>query len=86
MSEWLNSRVRICYEHGNVKTGRKIYEAQQLCHCENCLNRFNWKKEPLNCITTSTFDIEKVEEMLLFLDNWTCKDGKRQLETEYISF
>lgn len=83
---YFNSRVRICYENGNPVTGRKIYEATQLCHCENCMNRFKWRKEALNCVTASTSDKNKIEEMLQFLDNWICKDGKRHMETEYFTF
>lgn len=82
---YLNSKIRICYENGNL-SGKKIYEAKQLCHCENCINRFKWRNEALNCVTAKTYDENKIEEMLHFLDNWTCKNDKRWLETEYITF
>lgn len=86
MSKYFSSRVRVCYEHGDIRTGKKIYEAKQLCHCENCVNRFKWRNEVLNCVTASTYNKSKIEEMLQFLDNWTCKDGTKHIEIEYIHF
>lgn len=37
---------RICYEHGNVKTGKKLLEIHKTCDCVRCKNKFGrmtWK-------------------------------------------
>lgn len=78
--------VRICYENGNAENGKKIYEMQKICQCEDCRNRVKWRNDIANCATVTTRDKEKIEEALHFLENWTCKNGKIHLKTEYIQF
>lgn len=79
-------RYRVCYENGDSVTGKKIYELHAFCNCEDCKNRKAWRNEPRNCATATTKDILKVGEVIEFLKNWTCKDGKRHLKVEYFRF
>jgi hypothetical protein len=77
---------RICYENGNSVTGKKIYELYKYCNCGDCNNRQKLKREPANRATATTKDISKVDEIVDFLKNWTCENGKRTLEIVYYQF
>ena len=77
---------RVCYENGNATTGKKIYELYKYCNCPDCQYRQRWRREPANRATATTKDISKVDEVAEFLENWSCKDGKRQLEIVYFKF
>ena len=79
-------KVRVCYEGGNSKTGKKIYEMHKICKCESCKNRMKLRNESRNEATASTQDETKIEEVLQFLSNWSCKDGTKKLKTEYFKF
>lgn len=35
---------RICYEHGNVKTGKKLLEIHKTCDCVRCKNKFGRRR------------------------------------------
>lgn len=73
---------RECRE-GGVPTGRKIYEMHDFCECENCKWRYKYLGQPRNSVTVKTFNVEKLNDMDEFIDNWKCKDGKKWLPTEY---
>ncbi|WP_434284607.1 hypothetical protein [Clostridium botulinum] len=77
---------RVCYENGNAITGKEIYELHKLCNCSDCKNRKILKKEAVNCATATTKDIFKVDEVAEFLENWTCENGKKHLNTAYFKF
>jgi hypothetical protein len=74
---------RVCYENGNAKTGKEIYELHKYCACSDCRYRQDSKRTPVNAITITTMDISKVDEIAEFLKNWSCEDGTKQLDTIY---
>ncbi len=73
---------RECRENG-LPNGRIIYEMHDFCHCEWCEWRYKYLRQPRNTVTISTYDIDKLNTMDKFIDNWKCKNGKKQLPTEY---
>jgi len=77
---------RVCYENGNPVAGKEIYELHKLCTCSDCKDRKTLKKEPINCATATTKDISKVDEVVEFLKNWTCENGKIHLKIAYFQF
>ena len=77
---------RVCYENGNSTTGAKIYELYKYCRCSECQHRQATERTPANRINITTKDISKIDEIVRFLENWSCKDGKRQLEIVFLKF
>jgi hypothetical protein len=77
---------RVCYENGNSRTGTKVYEFYKYCQCSGCKTRLQIKREPNNKVTVTTKDISKQTEITNYLENWTCTNGNKWLEIEYIKF
>lgn len=77
---------RVCYEGGNKITGEKIYELYKYCNCSGCQYRLKQLRQPSNRATVTTKDISKIDDIAAFLKNWTCEDGRRQLEIVYLKF
>lgn len=77
---------RICYEGGNAKVGKKIYELKKMCKCEKCRWRVKFAQGTANCATATTKDVTKIDNVAEFLRNWTCEDGSISLQTAYFKF
>lgn len=77
--------VRVCYEGGNSVTGEKIYELKKYCKCSSCDYKLKHTRYPSNCITVTTKDTSKIDEIADFLKNWTCEDNGGQ-ERVYLKF
>lgn len=81
----MEKHVRICYENGNSKTGKKIYEMHKICKCSYCQYRNRIESGSWNCATATTQDENKIEEVFQFLEKWTCGNKERQ-KTVYFKF
>lgn len=79
------AKVRVCYENGNPKTGKKVYELTKLCHCSDCLQRNRYQKGTLNQATATTSDVSKIDMVAEYLEAWRCKK-KEASKTEYLEF
>ena len=77
---------RICFENGNPFTGKEIYELNKYCQCADCRYRQTTKRTPSNSIVITTKDISKVDEIADYLKNWSCEDGRKQLDTVYLKY
>ncbi len=76
--------VMECYENGNPKTGRKIYQLKKMCDCGDCaIRRKLTSSGARNCIMISTMDKTKIEGMIEYLRNWVCSDGTIWQKTIY---
>lgn len=65
---------RICYEQGNVKTGKKLYELHKDCDCEMCRRRVEIYHYPANAVTATTSDKSKIDKVMDILRKWSCND------------
>ena len=74
---------RTCYKNGIVKAGNEVYELTTLCKCDKCISRHKLTRTSRNEATASTEDIDKIAEVFYFLNDWTCSDGEKELETAY---
>ena len=76
---------RIAYKNGDTKKS-KIYEYHAFCDCAGCKYRHEYLMQIRNQATATTKDIGKINEVKTFLENWKCKNGLKQLKTEYFKF
>lgn len=84
MKEPKYKNYRVCYDNGNAKTGKKLYELDKYCDCEYCTYRFKMNREPSNRIVITTEDISKVDEIAEFLKNWKCEDGRTHVDPIFL--
>jgi hypothetical protein len=78
--------IRECYRNGIVKEQDKLYEFHVFCECDKCKWRYKYLKEPRNQLTITTDSKDKFNQIKEFIENWKCKDGDKNLPTEYIRF
>lgn len=76
---------RICYEHGNEKTGKKLLEIHKLCNCFRCKNKFGRRANAVTA-TVAADDMEAIKKAYAFLEKWKCKDPEKDLPVEYVRF
>lgn len=77
---------RICYEHGNEKTGKKLLEIHKTCDCFMCKNRFGRRRVNTATATVAADDMEAIKKAYAFLEKWKCKDPEKDLPVEYVRF
>lgn len=77
---------RICYEHGNEKTGKKLLEIHKLCNCFRCKNKFGRRRANAVTATVAADDMEAIKKAYAFLEKWKCKDPEKDLPVEYVRF
>lgn len=77
---------RICYEHGNVKTGKKLLEIHKTCDCVRCKNKFGRRRVNAVTATMAADDMEAIKKAYAFLEKWKCKDPEKDLPVEYVRF
>lgn len=77
---------RICYEHGNEKTGKKLLEIHKSCSCFGCKNKFGRRRANDATATVAADDVEAIKKAYAFLEKWKCKDPKKDLPVEYVRF
>lgn len=77
---------RICYEHGNEKTGKKLLEIHKSCNCFGCKNKFGRRRANDATATVAADDVEAIKKAYAFLEKWKCKDPKKDLPVEYVRF
>jgi len=85
MAEYNKTQSRVCYEHGRVETGKKLYEFHGYCTCKGCTERQKRRSGNRNCITVTTDDVSKAKEAVEIITKWSCADGNTWLKTEYLS-
>lgn len=78
--------TRICYENGDKKHGKKIYELHKFCECDGCKSRFEHQHKPRNTVTVTVRNHNNMKNAKEFIENWTCKDGSRELPCEYHTY
>lgn len=44
------------------------------------------QRECANEATVTTMDLQKRDEIIKFLENWTCDNGSKQIKTVYFRF
>lgn len=77
---------RICYEHGNEKTGKKLLEIHKSCNCFGCKNKFGRRRANDATATVAADDMEAIKKAYTFLEKWKCKDPEKDLPVEYVRF
>lgn len=77
---------RICYEHGNEKTGKKLLEIHKSCNCFGCKNKFGRRRANDATATVAADDVEAIKKAYAFLEKWKCKDPEKDLPVEYVRF
>lgn len=77
---------RICYEHGNEKTGKKLLEIHKSCNCFGCKNKFGRRRANNATATVAADDMEAIKKAYAFLEKWKCKDPEKDLPVEYVRF
>mgnify|MGYP000245117652 FL=1 len=77
---------RICYEHGNEKTGKKLLEIHKSCNCFGCKNKFGRRRANDATATVAADDMEAIKKAYAFLEKWKCKDPEKDLPVEYVRF
>lgn len=77
---------RICYEHGNEKTGKKLLEIHKSCNCFGCKNKFGRRRANDATATVAADDMEAIKKAYAFLEKWKCKDPEKNLPVEYVRF
>ena len=75
---------RICYDNGNVKTGKKLIELHKLCECSRCKNIY-YPREIRNAVVV-TVAAEGINKAYDFLAKWKCEDALRVLPVQYVRF
>lgn len=68
---------RICYEHGNVKTGKKLLEIHKTCDCVRCKNKFGRRRVNAVTATMAADDMEAIKRAYAFLKHGSVKTRKR---------
>ncbi len=81
----MKSIYRVCYKNGIEKKENERFEFYEVCDCENCIRRREHLKQLRNTLTITTDSKSKFEKVEEILKSWKCRDGNRQLETEYIT-
>lgn len=84
---------RICYDNGNVKTGKKLIELHKLCECSRCKNIY-YPRKIRNAVTVTvaaenedgTRNEEGINKAYDFLGKWKCEDASRDLPVQYARF
>jgi len=82
----LDMYERICYEHGNEKTGKKLLEIHKSCNCFGCKNKFGRRRANDATATVAADDMEAIKKAYAFLEKWKCKDPEKDLPVEYVRF
>lgn len=77
---------RICYKHGNEKTGKKLLEIHKSCNCFGCKNKFGRRRANDATATVAADDMEAIKKAYAFLEKWKCKDPEKDLPVEYVRF
>lgn len=80
--------LRICYKldkNGKMDRSKEIYEVYKYCKCDSCRRLTKERRLAGNRITITTKDINKINEMYDFLDNWECGSNK-QNDYMYMEF
>lgn len=60
-------KVRIC----TTMEGSTVFESYKYCNCNQCKDKLKNRK-PVNQATITTDDLNKIDDMTAFVNNWTC--------------
>ena len=71
-----NYHVKRCDKKGILTKGKTVYELSKVCECGFCRFRVNKLKERRNSLTVYTDYLNKVPEVMKFLDEWNCNSDK----------
>jgi hypothetical protein len=71
-----NYHVKRCDKKGILTKGKTAYELSKVCECGFCRFRVNKLKERRNSLTVYTDYLNKVPEVMKFLDEWNCNSDK----------
>lgn len=88
----MSTSERIVYRGGIDRPENKGLEINCRCECDGCKQRYDYSKyarehRNVSCRNTASivvWDEEKITEAREIAKNWTCKNGKMELKTEYI--
>ena len=78
--------IRECYRGGIVKPYNRVYEFHAFCECEGCKFRYKHNNQRRNQLTVTTDSKDKFRQVEKFVRGWRCKNGNKEIPTEYVNF
>ncbi|MBU8573737.1 MULTISPECIES: hypothetical protein [Bacillus] len=72
------------YRTCKTLSGETVYELNKYCQCPECRKRSQFYREPANRLCVTVKNIADLDNASLFLKDWSCNDGNKQLETLFV--
>lgn len=84
---------RIVYKGGIVRPKNKGIEIKCTCECDDCKCRYEYSKHREigkvsfpNQLSITVWNEDKIDEAVKFSEEWKCKNGRKELKTEYFQY
>ena len=89
----MNIMTRTVFKDGIERPENKGVEIHCTCECDNCKQRYEYSKyrehinvQLRNRVIIAVLDENQLKQAMEFAEKWRCKDGSRELPTEYLKF